>query len=73
MEPISVIVGAAAVTGLASFCGWLVKDYIADLKKQRDDANARTDTAIAAGHENAATVEKLIATLERRNRAERTA
>lgn len=67
MDPAATAFLVAALGGLGAFTGKFVLDTIADARKQRDDANGRTDRAIAAGHENAAAVEKLTATLERAN------
>lgn len=73
MEAFAAIFSVAAVGTLAAALYKSLLDSIGDARRQRDEANARTDVAIAAGDRNAAAVEKLTASLERRNRTERPA
>lgn len=72
MEPVTFVLSAAALTGLAGFTAYIVKDYVQNLKDQVRDANKRTETANAQGRENVKAigelsklVENLVAKLNR--------
>lgn len=59
MDPGVFILSAAAISGLAGFTGWLVKDYIENLKSQVREANKRTETANAQGRESTRSINDL--------------
>lgn len=68
MDPLAALVGAGAVAALASALYKSLLDAVADARKARDDANARTDKAIKAGNDTIAAVDRLTDALERANR-----
>lgn len=59
MDPGVFVLSAAAITGLAGFTGWIVKDYIKNLKDQVREANKRTETVNAQVREGTKAINDL--------------
>lgn len=64
-DPIGALVGGAALAALAGFTAKLVLDQISDLRKRLDASNARTEAAIAAGHEVTTALAQLTSVVDR--------
>lgn len=62
-DPFNVFV-VGALSALAGFTAKLVLDQIADLRKRLDSANARTEAAIATGHEVTTSLAQLTAIVQ---------
>lgn len=62
-DPFNVF-AVGALSALAGFTAKLVLDQIADLRKRLDAANARTEAAVAAGHEVTTALAQLAAVVD---------
>lgn len=72
MPDVSQPFAIVAAIGVGGAFMWLIRDYIADLKKQRDDARSDTKAALEQGNRATAATERMADLLAARNQ-ERTA
>lgn len=59
MPDVNTGIAVVSLVGLAGFTGWLLRDYIADLKGQRDKLATLLAGAISANEHMADELEKL--------------